>query len=358
MNKVLFLFSFILFFSIFVTIVDFTPIYASKVGGSDFCVAFPLFPDCPGWRSESITDNYFHWFCDYVDIPEFCKNKPNSEKQIESRNQYCCRYIGSESLKLKTTNNQNSISKQETSLGKNSSSESIAPLIIWTDKDHYNFKDKVTIYGKFDFTNLTLPKNIQKKDFEQTGNIVTKTFIQEGNIIEKLPVSRIDVELNGLRVLRNIPVNENGWFSAYFYLNNSYLFATQSNLLEVKYIMTSGVIPPGGTRTHAIYQFITGDIAKKEDNFELWIDDSSLPDSIRYGITVDNPERFIELGKYGLVTTRLTTPDGYTIPITSPFSIQDLSQQYKGFKEYGPGVFEIQVTYGDNTSKKIFEYSE
>jgi hypothetical protein len=335
-----------------VTVLNFH-VYASTVGGSDFCTAFPLFPDCPGWRNESITDSYFHWFCDYVDIPGFCENKPDPNKAIEITNQdYCCRYIGSEPLTLST--NQIFLSEQAIPFGKNSPPDSIAPLIIWTNKDHYNFRDKVIVYGKFDFTNLTLLKNIQKHDFDQTGRIINQTSIQAGNIISKLPVSRIDIELNGVKVLRNIPVNENGWFSSYFYLDNSYLFSTQNNLLEVNYIMTSGVIPSGGPRTHAIYQFTTGDIAKKEDNFELWIDDSSLPNNIHYGVNTENPERFIEIAKSGLVTARLTTSDGYTIPLKSSF--QDLSHEYDGFKDYGQGMFEIQVTYGDNVSKKTFEY--
>ena len=107
---------------------------------------------------------------------------------------------------------------------------------------------------------------------------------------------------------------------------------------------------------HATYQFSTGHIAQKDDDFELWVDDSSLPNKIQYGIIVKNPERFIELNRYDLVNTRLTTPDGYVIPIKSVFSIKDLSVEYGGFSEHGQGTYEIQITYGNNTSKKTFEY--
>ena len=56
------------------------------------------------------------------------------------------------------------------------------------------------------------------------------------------------------------------------------------------------------------------------------------------------------------MNTRLTTPEGYVIPVESIFSIQDLSREYQGFLEYGQGTYEIQITYGDNTSKETFEY--
>ena len=362
MSKISFILSFILLIATFVTVIDFTSTYASKVGGTPFCTVFPHFPECSGWRTEAITDSYSRWFCDYVDIQGFCENEPNPEKKIEIKNHDCCRYIGTELLEQETIDNQKFLSEQASVLGKNLPSDSIAPLIIWTDKDHYNFRDRVFVYGKFDFTNLTLPINTEKKDFEQTGERVKEDSIQTGRIIENLPVSRVDIELNGYKILRDIPVNKNGWVSAYFYLTNQYNFSTQNNLLEIKYKMTSGVIPTSDVRTHATYHFTTGDIAKKEKSFELWIDDSSLPDHIRYGIIVENPEKLSDLSREGgfvkqkLITTRLITPDGYTIPIKSIFSIKDLSTEYDGFKKYGQGAYQIQVTYGDNTAKKTFEY--
>ena len=90
----------------------------------------------------------------------------------------------------------------------------------------------------------------------------------------------------------------------------------------------------------------------------MWIDDSDTTNGISYGITTENPERFIELTRYNMVNTRLTTPEGYTIPIKSFFSVQDLSREYNGFLKYGQGTYEIQVTYGDNISKKTFDYYE
>ena len=162
--------------------------------------------------------------------------------------------------------------------------------------------------------------------------------------------------MNGQRVLRDIPVSETGWFSAYFFHNNPYRFSTQNNLLEVEYIITQGVTPPEGPKTHATYHYTTGEIAKKEENFRICLDNSTLPDKISYGINVKNTERFIELTRYDFIITRLITPEGYVVPIKSTFGIPDISRDYSGFIEYGQDTYEIQVTYGNNTSKAIFDY--
>ena len=313
-----------------------------KTGSYNFCSVFPAFPECAGWRTDPISDNY--WFCDYIYLKNLCENPPESKNQISLRTQdYCCRYIGPELKKNETDDsNQNFSSKQ--SIFPSDTVESILPLIIWTDKDHYNYRDKIFVYGKFDFTNPTIKQNINQTEFAQTGEISEKKFA-------------IDIKLNGKRVLRDIPVNSNGWFSAFFFHNNRYNFSTQDNFVEVEYIITKE-IPTAGPKTHATYHFTTGDIAKRENSFDLWVDDSSLPDKIRYGVTVENLERFIELTRHDLVKTRLTTPDGYVIPIESAFPILDLSTEYDGFKKYGQGEYQIQVTYGDNTSKKTFEYND
>ena len=68
------------------------------------------------------------------------------------------------------------------------------------------------------------------------------------------------------------------------------------------------------------------------------------------------PQQFIELALHDLVTTRLTTPEGYVIPIESIFTVVNTSAEYEGFAEYGYGTYKIQVTYGNNTSEGIFEY--
>ena len=341
MKKTQILLSSILLSVLFATALNFNSADAAgKTGSYNFCSVFPAFPECTGWRTEAISDNY--WFCDYVYLENLCKNIPNPEKQIPIRTQdYCCRYIGPE-LKKSETNNveQNSPSKQ---LVPSNTIESILPLIIWTDKDHYNYRDKVFVYGKFDFTNPSIRQHINQINFAQTGEISEKKF-------------SIDIKLNGKVVLQDIQVNSNGWFSAFFFHNNRYNFSTQDNYLEVEYITTSE-IPTGGPKTHAIYHFTTGDIAKKESNFDLWIDESLLPNKIRYGVTVENQQRFTDLMYHNLIKTRLTTPDGYVVPIESIFSNLDLSTEYEEFTKYGQGEYQLQVTYGNNTSKKIFEYN-
>ena len=321
--------------SILYIIVDVTFADAAKTGSYNFCTQFPAFPECGGWRTKAINDNY--WFCDYVYLENFCRNPPNPEKQIPLRTEdYCCRYIGSE------------LQKEERSKGQQidktiNTYESILPLIIWTDKDHYDYRDKVIVYGKFDFTNPSIKQNINETSFFQTGEIEERSF-------------DIDIKLNGKTVLRDIQVNNYGWFSAYFFLNNGYSFSTQNNLLEVEYIITNGNIPPGGPKTHATYHFTTGDISKTDKKFDLWLDESSLPHKISYGVIVENQERFIEMMRHGFVKTRMITPEGYSIPIESVFSIQDHMDETEEFIKYGYGVYEIQVTYGNNTSKKSFEY--
>ena len=340
MKKIFFL-VLILSSSMYVLFSDFYSADASKTGSYTFGVSHPTFPECVGWRTNAITDNY--WFCDYVSLKEFCKNSPDPEKQIPLRTQdFCCRYIGSELTRILSNHLDQNLQYEEFSVLKDKQ-ESLLPLIIWTDKDHYNFRDKVIVYGKFDFTNPSIIQNIYDVNFAQTGDISEKTFT-------------IDIKLNGKIILRNIPVSSNGWFSAFFFNNNPYTFSTQNNLLEVEYIITQDVIPLSGPKTHAIYQFTTGDIAKKENNFEIWLDNSTLPNEIRYGVNVENLEKFITQSRHDQVITRLITPEGYVLPIKSVFAIQDVSTTYSKFREYGHGAYEIQITYGNNTSKASFEY--
>ena len=324
-----------------VAILNFDSVDATgKTGSYNFCTVFPSYPECVGWRTEAISDN--HWFCDYVYLKNLCKDLPDPEKQIPDRTQdYCCKYIGSE-LKKEQINNSDQYISPEQLVFPSDTVESILPLIIWTDKDHYNYRDKAVVYGKFDFTNQGIRQNINQTNFAQTGKISEETF-------------SIDIKLNGRIILRDIPVSPDGWFSAYFAHNNRYSFSTQNNLLEVEYISTKEV-PLGGPKTHSIYHFTTGEVAKKDNSFDLWIDTSLTPNKIRYGIDVENSERFIELMRHNLVITRLTTPDGYIVPIESIFSIRDLSAEYDELEKYGPGTYKIQVTYGDNSSQETFEY--
>ena len=325
---------------------------AATTGSFNFCTVFPQYAECNGWRTEAISDSYNRWFCDYVDLEKLCEHKPDPKKQITIRDQsFCCRFIGDE-LEI-----PNAEVKIESQLNENSPDSSVLPLIIWTDKDHYEFRDKVTVYGKFDFTKFTIKKGVSENEFEQTGRIVSGQSIQEGKIISESPIRDIDIKLNGRTVLRDIPVHENGWFVSFFYLNDRYHFSNQNNLLSVDYLQYDSV-PLGGPKTHATYHFTTGDIIKEDKTFNMWIDDSDTTKGITYGITTENPEKFIELIRYNMVNTRLTTPEGYVIPVKSSFSIQDLSREYDGFLKYGHGTYEIQITYGNNTSKKTFEHHE
>ena len=341
MIQYLVLTSLVLFSLFYLTLDNFEPAYAAKTGSYNFCEVFPSFSECGGWRTTALSDNY--WFCDYVYLENFCKNQPSPEKQLPLLSEdHCCRYLGEE-LELPTLvdTSQNFTSEQRVLLEQ--TKKTSFPAIIWTDRDHYNFVDKVTIYGKLDFKNISIEQNIQDLDFVQTGDLFDNSTV-------------VDIQLNGRKILKEIPVNSHGWFSAFHFLNDRYHFSNQNNLLEVEYIITKGVIPPEGPQTHATYHFTTGDIAKNDDNFEMWIDDSMMPHKIRYGIILDNQQRFIELDRHNFVISRLVTPSGYVIPIASDFSALDLSVEYDGFLEYGRGTYEIQITYGDNIAKKSFTY--
>ncbi|NNL58888.1 MAG: hypothetical protein HKP31_05445, partial [Nitrosopumilus sp.] len=130
MKKVLFLIL-ILSSSTYILLSDFYPADAAKTGSYNFCLTQPTFPECVGWRTDAITDNY--WFCDYVSLKEFCKNTPDPEKQIPLRTQdFCCQYIGSELKRILPNHLDQNIQYEEFSVLKDKP-ESLLPLIIWTD---------------------------------------------------------------------------------------------------------------------------------------------------------------------------------------------------------------------------------
>ena len=311
---------------------------AAKTGSYNFCAQLPAYPECAGWRTESISDNY--WFCKYVDLKNYCNNFPDAEKQISLRTgEYCCSYLGG--VPLQKILPEDELSNLEIRV--KNTTDSVLPLIIWTDKDHYDYGEKLMIYGKFDFTDPTIIKNIHETKFDQTGRISEKTF-------------EVDIKLNGREILKNVPVNSYGWFSAFTFMNNSYNFSTQYNLLEVEYAIASKNVPLGGPQTSAVYHFTTGNIAQKDDKFDILLDDSILPDKIKYEVTVTDSERFVELSRYDLIITRLTTPEGYAIPIDSSFSGNKILGEFGKLSTYGEGEYELRVTYGSNTAKKTFEY--
>ena len=124
MKGQIFLIIFILSSVLFFTVFNFDSVEAYRTASENFCEAFPLFEECVGWRTNPISDSYNYWFCNYVNLPEFCENKPDPEKQIILRDQdFCCKFIGPE-LEIKYFEDQDSSTSNQL-LGKDSPYTSI-----------------------------------------------------------------------------------------------------------------------------------------------------------------------------------------------------------------------------------------
>ena len=171
--------------------------FGARTGSTNYCNQFPTFAECSGWRSEPISDN--HWFCEYVDLSSgsICDNPPTDpQKQIVTRiGNHCCGIIDSHPLKDMSLGDGVSfaeISEKGKSL-ESSSSFSGRELIIWTERDHYSFGDRVNVYGKFDFNDPVL---------------------QNYNPF-------VDVNINDRPVILDLKVHSNGWFAGYFVLFRS-----------------------------------------------------------------------------------------------------------------------------------------
>ncbi|MDH3677976.1 MAG: hypothetical protein OEQ12_06720, partial [Nitrosopumilus sp.] len=162
--------------------------FGASTAGDNFCSAFPTHPECTGYRVEPIYDNF--WFCQYVDLPAMCNNPPDPQKQIVTRiGNHCCGIIGSHVPKNISLGDALFVDTSEKgqSLESSSSSSFEQELVIWTEKDHYSFGDRINVYGKFDFDDPVLQNNN----------------------------SFVDISLNDRKVVLDLPVHSNGWFAGY-----------------------------------------------------------------------------------------------------------------------------------------------
>ena len=297
--------------------------FGAATAGSNFCSAFPTHPECTGWRVEPIYDNF--WFCQYVDLSTVCNNPPDPQKQIAIRVETnCCGIIGLHPLKNLTLEDESFADAQEKgkTLDDSSSSSPKQELIIWTEKDHYSFGERVNVYGKFDFDDFVLKNNNPT----------------------------VDVAINDRKVILDLPVHSNGWFAGYFVLSNPSVFYTGSNVMSVKYFHTP-TLEESDKFARAFYRVTTGDVIAAEP-FSVEMTESS-PGKISYQIRSagsgdDTPVNL------DLATVRLTTPEGLVLPLPITSFVDDISDYLD--ISLVTGTYEITATKGGHIASHTLDY--
>ena len=295
---------------------------AIVTSSSNFCNQFTTHPECTGWRTIPIVDNY--WFCEYVDLPSMCKYKPDPQKQILPKAaDHCCVLYDSHVPNDLSVLYYDHVFEETTKKGKElSPSYPVDELVIWTDKDHYRFGDRINVYGKFDFGD---------------------TVLQNGN-------KSVNVKFNGNTVIFDLPVHENGWFAGYFYISDSRHYWTGSSQISVTYFHTPNQHESGKYATES-YQFTTGDIKEPKNSFAIWASKNKFTNDISYGITSSGNE---VIDTTSLVV-RLTNPDGvvFSLPI---HSMDDLNDFVNNVSDFSRGIYKITMTMGDFVTATQFEY--
>jgi hypothetical protein len=298
--------------------------FGAATAGDNFCSAFPTHPECTGYRVEAIYDNF--WFCQYVDLPAMCDNPPDPQKQIVTRiGNPCCGIIGSSHVPKNISLGDVSFadtSEKGKSLESSSSSSFGQELVIWTEKDHYSFGDRVNVYGKFDFDDPVLQNNN----------------------------SFVDISLNDRKVVLDLPVHSNGWFAGYFMMSNPSLFYTGSNLISVTYFHTPTQHEPDKF-TDASYRITTGDVVATEP-FSINVKLSSAG-KVSFDVISESDDNSVNLN---FAIVRLETPEGLVFSLPNISSIDSISD-YLDFPLV-TGQYEITVTTGNNVVSQSFDYIE
>lgn len=293
-----------------------SPAFAAVTGSTNFCNQFPTYPECTGWRVEPISDNF--WFCEYVSLPSMCNNPPDPKKEISPiTDSYCCGIIGS--FVPRDISLDNASFSFNAKQGQSSDILSQKELVIWTGKDHYDFGERVNVYGKFNFDDPILKNNNQF----------------------------VDISINDRKVVLDLPVHSNGWFAGYFTLSNPYLFYTGNNLITVSYFHFPNQ-QESDKLTQASYIISTGDVPT--DPFSIV--DTSIPGKLSYEIISESNNSL----SLDLAIVRLVTPDGLVVALPNKNSVDDVSK-YLDISLIS-GQYEIVVTKGSHTSSQVFEYVE
>jgi len=316
---------FILIASIFLTFASFGFAEAAVTASKNFCESFPTYSECTGWRTEPIRDNF--WFCEYVDLPSMCNNSPDSQKQIPILDSdYCCRLFDDD---LVSPRDVSHLYYDPSYLEMNAKglmldeSYPVDELVIWTDKDHYNFGDRINVYGKFDFGDR---------------------IIKQSNLA-------VNIAFNGENIISNLPVRNNGWFAGFFYLDNPRYHTTGLSTVSVSYTHTPTLENPSRIST-TTYQFTTGDIPEPEKPFSIWLTPFSTDRHIEYRTVPETPLPFNL--KHNLIS-RITNPDGIVFSLPTN-SMKNLDMYINNISELRPGNYTISMTVGNFTTHNIFEY--
>jgi hypothetical protein len=320
---------FLLIASIFFIFASFGLAEAAVTASENFCEAFPTYPECTGWRVESIYDNF--WFCAYVDLPTICKNPPDPQKQIPTLDaDYCCRLFDDDLVsprdvsKLYYDPSYLPMMKKGLMLDE---SYPVKELVIWTDKDHYNFGDRINVYGKFDFSD---------------------PIIKKSNLL-------VNVVFNDEIVIRDLPVRNNGWFAGFFFLDNPRYHTTGLNAIYVSYTHIPNLEHSYRLDT-STYQFTTGNIPEPKNLFSIWLtaDTFSIGDHIGYGTKPEIP--LPSNLKHNLIS-RITNPDGIAFPLPTN-SMENLDVYMNEISDLRSGNYTISMTVGNFTTHNIFEYKK
>lgn len=302
---------------------------AAVTAGKHFCSSFPTNPECTGWRVQPIYDNF--WFCEYVDLPSLCKYLPNPQKQITSLSaDNCCRLFDDDLVSPKDLSPlyyDESYSKMIREGITLSKTYPVNELVIWTDKDHYDFGDRVNVYGKFDFNDPVIRKS---NEF-------------------------VDVEFNGKKVMHRLPVRDNGWFAGFFFMDDPRYHISGISKIDIPYIHKPTKEDSDKLVT-ASFQFTTGNIKEPTEPFfiQLSTDTFSQGEPISYWTDPANP---VPLNLKPTLISRITNPDGVSFSLPTN-SMKDLDDYINKISNLHSGNYTITMTVGNFTTSEKFEYVE
>ena len=301
--------------------------YGSITASENFCGQFPTHPECTGWRKIPITDNF--WFCEYVDLPSVCNNPPNPQKEIfPLEADYCCRIYedNDETLKDMSLLYYDVVFKDTTKKGRDlPEAYPINELVVWTDRDHYKFGDRVNVYGKFDF----------------------------GDPVIKKANKSVDILFNGNKVVPNLAVEPNGWFSGYFHISDPRFYYSGISRIDVTYFH-SPTLYDQDIRAIASYKFTTGEVQEPKDPFSIKISsDGEQGTHQRVSYEIDSKSA-LSLHQKTTIIPRLTNPEGVVFALPD-ISMSNLEHYINKISNFQTGVYTITMTSGDFNISETFE---